>query len=45
MLLETVDADLVEGNHWKDRYWGVYNGSGENCLGQLLMMVRIELLA
>ena len=38
-LLETGDADLVEGNNWGDRYWGV-DGTGQNKLGQLLMAIR-----
>jgi ribA/ribD-fused uncharacterized protein len=40
LLLKTGDADLVEGNHWGDTYWGVCNGKGENHLGRLLMAVR-----
>ena len=42
MLLETGDAELVEGNYWNDRFWGVdiRTGRGENHLGQLLMTVR-----
>lgn len=42
MLLETGDAELIEGNHWNDRFWGVdiRTGRGENHLGQLLMTVR-----
>ncbi len=43
LLLETGDADLVEGNTWNDIFWGVCNGSGENNLGKLLMKVREEL--
>ncbi len=39
-LLETGDAILIEDNHWKDRFWGVYMGRGENWLGKLLMEVR-----
>lgn len=42
-LLDTGDAYLVEGNWWKDRYWGVYRGVGENRLGEILMRVRDEL--
>lgn len=43
-LLETGDANLVEGNTWNDTFWGVCNGSGENNLGKLLMKVREELV-
>ena len=42
-LLATGDAYLEEGNWWKDRYWGVCNGIGENMLGKLLMELRDEL--
>jgi len=42
-LLGTGSADLVEGNTWGDTFWGVYNGQGENKLGQALVRVRAEL--
>jgi ribA/ribD-fused uncharacterized protein len=42
-LLDTGDADLVEGNTWNDTFWGVCNGSGENHLGRLLIKVRGDL--
>lgn len=42
-LIETGDSLLVEGNSWGDTFWGVYLGSGQNHLGQLLMRVRAEL--
>ena len=42
-LLATYPAELVEGNRWGDRYWGVCRGVGENRLGVLLMQVRDEL--
>lgn len=42
-LLATGDAELVEGNTWNDRYWGVCKGKGQNRLGILLMQVRDEL--
>ena len=45
LLLETWPRQLIEGNHWKDKYWGVYKGEGENWLGRLLMRVRLELIA
>lgn len=41
-LLGTGDQLLVEGNDWKDRFWGV-DGTGENWLGHLLMARRAEL--
>lgn len=39
-LLETKKAYLEETNHWKDVYWGVYEGNGLNKLGEILMVVR-----
>jgi ribA/ribD-fused uncharacterized protein len=42
-LLATGDAELIEGNTWGDRVWGVYQGAGENRLGKILMKVRAEL--
>lgn len=40
MLLATGDAELVEGNWWGDRFWGVCKGVGQNWLGKILMEVR-----
>lgn len=42
-LLATGDAELIEGNTWNDRFWGVCNGTGRNMLGTLLMELRREL--
>jgi ribA/ribD-fused uncharacterized protein len=42
-LLETGDAELIEGNTWGDVFWGVCNGVGKNNLGKVLMRVRQEL--
>jgi len=42
-LLDTRGATLVEYNHWKDTFWGVCNGEGENRLGKLLMQLREKL--
>jgi hypothetical protein len=39
-LKATGDAILVEGNTWRDTYWGMCNGVGENHLGKLLMELR-----
>ena len=44
-LLATGDAELIEGNDWGDRIWGVYQGQGENRLGKILMKIRAELRA
>ena len=35
-------AELIEGNNWKDTYWGVCHGKGQNNLGKLLMRIREE---
>ena len=42
-LLDTGDAELIEGNWWNDTTWGVCNGVGENRLGKLLMQIRAEI--
>jgi len=44
-LLDTGDAELVEGNGWHDTFWGVdrTTGEGENNLGRILMEIREEL--
>jgi len=43
LLLSTGDEELIEGNHWKDTFWGVCDGKGKNHLGKILMEVRREL--
>lgn len=43
MLLNTGDAELIEGNDWNDTFWGVCKGVGQNQLGKILMGVREEL--
>lgn len=42
-LFATGSQELIEGNHWGDTFWGVYNGQGQNQLGKLLMKIRSEL--
>lgn len=42
-LLATDSAYLEETNHWKDKFWGIYDGDGENHLGKILMKIRAEL--
>ena len=42
-LLDTGDAELVEGNTWGDKVWGVCNDEGENRLGKILMRIRSEI--
>ena len=43
LLLRTGDQELIEGNWWNDRYWGVCKGEGKNTLGKLLMKLRQEI--
>lgn len=43
-LIATGDAELIEGNHWGDVFWGVYRGKGENHLGKILMAERARLV-
>lgn len=38
--LISIKEQIVEDNDWKDSFWGVYNGSGLNMLGKILMEVR-----
>lgn len=42
-LIQTGSAELVEGNTWGDKVWGVCDGIGENRLGKILMKIRDEL--
>lgn len=44
-LIQTNDAELIEGNTWNDTFWGVCKGVGENNLGKILMIIRSELIA
>ena len=52
-LIDTGDADLIEGNTWNDNYWGVCECArcrsegikGQNKLGQILMAERKALTA
>jgi ribA/ribD-fused uncharacterized protein len=44
MLAETNPLEIVEDNHWGDRFWGSCMGYGENHLGKLLMKIRAEVL-
>lgn len=41
-LLATCKEELIEGNWWNDKYWGVClkTNQGQNKLGHLLMHVR-----
>lgn len=47
LLLDTGDAELVEGNHWNDLFWGADSTTwaGENHLGKILMARRAQLRA
>lgn len=42
-LLDTGEAELIEGNHWNDFFWGVCKGKGLNWLGKILMETRGKL--
>ena len=42
-LIDTAEAQLIEGNTWNDRFWGVCGNQGRNWLGRILMQVRTEL--
>lgn len=42
-LLRTGEEELIEGNTWGDKFWGVCNGEGSNHLGKLLMEIREEI--
>lgn len=44
-LKATGNCQIIEGNHWGDVFWGVYNGRGQNWLGRLLMERRTFLQA
>jgi ribA/ribD-fused uncharacterized protein len=47
-LNATGNKELIEGNDWGDRFWGVDpvgSQNGENHLGKILMQVRSELAA
>lgn len=42
-LLETGKEELIEGNVWNDKYWGMCGGQGKNKLGKILMLIRKEI--
>lgn len=44
-LLATGNEELIEGNDWGDRFWGVCNGCGQNWLGRILTEERNGLTA
>lgn len=43
VLLSTTGGVLEERNWWRDTYWGIYGGAGQNWLGRILTDVRAEL--
>ena len=47
LLLATGDAELREGNSWRDAFWGVdlTTGRGRDELGKILTRLRDELRA
>lgn len=42
LLLQTGDAQLIEGNNWGDIFWGVCKNKGSNHLGKILMDLRSQ---
>lgn len=38
--LDKIEGEIIERNYWKDIYWGVCDGIGENKLGKMLMNLR-----
>lgn len=45
MLMATGNRNLIEGNSWKDTFWGECPlGYGENNLGKLLMSIRDDVM-
>lgn len=44
-LKDTAGRLLIEGNNWRDYYWGVCGGKGQNHLGIILMTLRDKYLA
>jgi ribA/ribD-fused uncharacterized protein len=44
-LVKTHPMELIEGNWWGDKFWGVCQGEGQNHLGKILMRIRDELRA
>ena len=42
-LLSTKGKKLLNNNTYRDNYWGIYYGEGENVLGQLLEKIRDNL--
>lgn len=43
-LVATDNIELIEFNNWGDSFWGVTSKGGQNKLGQLLMLVRADLI-
>jgi ribA/ribD-fused uncharacterized protein len=43
-LIATGNAELIEGNWWGDKFWGVCKNDGLNWLGKILMEVRSEII-
>lgn len=44
MLVSTGFVQIIEGNTWGDRFWGVCRGEGRNMLGEILMTQRTFLI-
>lgn len=39
-LIATGNDELIEGNNWRDYFWGVCKSKGQNNLGKILMKIR-----
>lgn len=44
-LIETYPKQLIEGNWWGDKFWGVHEGIGLNHLGHILMDKRQSIIS
>lgn len=42
-LIDTGEMEILESNHWGDKFWGVCDGVGENHLGKIIMKIREEI--
>jgi ribA/ribD-fused uncharacterized protein len=43
-LLSTGSSELIYGNTWNDKFWGVCKGIGQNWLGKILMEERDRII-
>lgn len=45
LLINTKDMEIIEGNYWGDKFWGVdlKTGDGLNILGNMIMSIRQDI--